>query len=223
VRIGSCAGRTRSSRRRRLSSRGSSTRDRRDIRFHRRSPGTVRGRADLPRAVRARRHDRPEHLLGRGKGRHRPVRSATSSSRRTSDGCGRRTCSSMGPPRSRPSSTAKASGSLGARSNGSCATWASPAPGEAGPGPRRPTAATPSTGPPTWSTAALRRQHPTGFRAAPTRTPTACSASTSQGTDLARHSRGDLDAVALALNTRPRKTLGWKTPAEAFDELLRSA
>jgi IS30 family transposase len=44
-----------------------------------------------------------------------------------------------------------------------------------------------------------------------------------KGTDLARHSRGDLDAVALALNTRPRKTLGWKTPAEALDRLLRSA
>ena len=44
-----------------------------------------------------------------------------------------------------------------------------------------------------------------------------------KGTDLARHSRGDLDAVALALNTRPRKTLGWKTPAEALDELLLSA
>ncbi len=44
-----------------------------------------------------------------------------------------------------------------------------------------------------------------------------------KGTDLVRHSRGDLDAVALALNTRPRKTLGWKTPAEALDQLLRSA
>ena len=43
-----------------------------------------------------------------------------------------------------------------------------------------------------------------------------------KGTDLSRHSRGDLDAVALALNTRPRKTLEWKTPAEALDQLLRS-
>jgi IS30 family transposase len=44
-----------------------------------------------------------------------------------------------------------------------------------------------------------------------------------KGTDLTRHSRQDLDAVALALNTRPRKTLGWTTPAEALDNLLRSA
>jgi IS30 family transposase len=44
-----------------------------------------------------------------------------------------------------------------------------------------------------------------------------------KGTELSRHSRGDLDAVAHALNTRPRKTLGWKTPAETLDELLRSA
>jgi IS30 family transposase len=44
-----------------------------------------------------------------------------------------------------------------------------------------------------------------------------------KGTELVRHSRDDLDAVALALNTRPRKTLGWKTPAEALDQLLCSA
>ena len=43
-----------------------------------------------------------------------------------------------------------------------------------------------------------------------------------KGTDLARHSRGDLDAVAAALNSRPRKTLGWRTPAEALDDHLRS-
>jgi IS30 family transposase len=44
-----------------------------------------------------------------------------------------------------------------------------------------------------------------------------------KGTDLARHSRSDLDAVAAALNTRPRKTLGWRTPGEALEDHLRSA
>ena len=43
-----------------------------------------------------------------------------------------------------------------------------------------------------------------------------------KGTDLARHSADDLAAVAATLNARPRKTLGWKTPAEALDDHLRS-
>src|SRR6266508_1663703 len=45
-----------------------------------------------------------------------------------------------------------------------------------------------------------------------------------KGTDLSRHNADELAAVALALNTRPRKTLGWRTPAEALnDHLLTSA
>jgi IS30 family transposase len=43
-----------------------------------------------------------------------------------------------------------------------------------------------------------------------------------KGTDLARWSAEEIQAVANALNSRPRKTLGWKTPAEALDEHLRS-
>ena len=41
-----------------------------------------------------------------------------------------------------------------------------------------------------------------------------------KGTDLSRHSADELAAVALALNSRPRKTLGWRTPAEALDDHL---
>jgi putative transposase len=37
-----------------------------------------------------------------------------------------------------------------------------------------------------------------------------------------RRDPDDLAAVASALNGRPRKTLGWKTPAEALDYLLQS-
>src|SRR5689334_23946077 len=41
-----------------------------------------------------------------------------------------------------------------------------------------------------------------------------------KGTDLSIYDADEISAVAAALNARPRKTLGWKTPAEALDELL---
>ncbi|HEY6276457.1 MAG TPA: IS30 family transposase [Streptosporangiaceae bacterium] len=44
-----------------------------------------------------------------------------------------------------------------------------------------------------------------------------------KGTNLAVHSRERLDAVAAELNARPRKTLGWRTPAHALDEVLAAA
>ena len=42
-------------------------------------------------------------------------------------------------------------------------------------------------------------------------------------TDLSVHSAKEIAAVAATLNARPRKTLAWKTPAEALDQLFRSA
>lgn len=44
-----------------------------------------------------------------------------------------------------------------------------------------------------------------------------------KGPDLSAHRASDLAAVALALNTRPRKTLGWRTPAQALNALLQAA
>jgi IS30 family transposase len=43
-----------------------------------------------------------------------------------------------------------------------------------------------------------------------------------KGTDLSRWSAEEIDAVAGTLNGRPRKTLEWKTPGEAFSDLVRS-
>jgi IS30 family transposase len=41
-----------------------------------------------------------------------------------------------------------------------------------------------------------------------------------KGTDLSIHSAEHLAFVAAELNGRPRKTLDWRTPTEAFEQLL---
>ncbi|MEU4767670.1 IS30 family transposase, partial [Actinosynnema sp. NPDC023794] len=43
-----------------------------------------------------------------------------------------------------------------------------------------------------------------------------------KGTDLSRWDFDEIEAVAAALNSRPRKTLGWRTPAEALNDHLSS-
>ena len=43
-----------------------------------------------------------------------------------------------------------------------------------------------------------------------------------KGTDLSRWTRRELDAVVTTLNARPRKSLGWRTPAEVYQQQLSS-
>jgi IS30 family transposase len=44
-----------------------------------------------------------------------------------------------------------------------------------------------------------------------------------KGTDLSRWSPDEIEAVPAALNSRPRKTLGWRTPAEELNRYIQSS
>ena len=59
--------------------------------------------------------------------------------------------------------------------------------------------------------AAARQQRKHQWFVAPIRT---------NGTDLSVYTQGDPDQVALRLNTRPRKTLGFQAPADTFDRAV---
>jgi IS30 family transposase len=42
-----------------------------------------------------------------------------------------------------------------------------------------------------------------------------------KGTGLTKYTQHQLDEIAAQLNTRPRKTLGFHTPSQVFDDVLR--
>lgn len=44
-----------------------------------------------------------------------------------------------------------------------------------------------------------------------------------KGTDLSAYSQEELDKIADSLNTRPRKTLDWRTPLEVYAEVLKKS
>jgi len=41
--------------------------------------------------------------------------------------------------------------------------------------------------------------------------------------DLSLHFQAEIDMVAMEINGRPRKTLGWRKPIEVYAEMLEAA
>lgn len=54
------------------------------------------------------------------------------------------------------------------------------------------------------------------------RSPPGAPGARAQGADLRTFSQADLDTIAHELNHRPRKTHGYRTPAEVYTDLLNS-
>jgi len=44
-----------------------------------------------------------------------------------------------------------------------------------------------------------------------------------KGTDLSAYRQAEFDEIADPLNTRPRKTLDWRTPLEVYTEVLKKS
>jgi hypothetical protein len=82
-----------------------------------------------------------------------------------------------------------------------------------------PSLANPLTGPLRYSQCFVRAAPPGAVRIE-RKHQRAASPVLPEGTVLSRHGVDELEAVANALNSRPRKTLGWRTPAEALNEHL---
>jgi hypothetical protein len=53
--------------------------------------------------------------------------------------------------------------------------------------------------------------------------PEQCFDTACKGTDLSVYSQEELDKIADSLNTRPRKTLDWRTPLEVYAEVLKKS
>jgi hypothetical protein len=60
------------------------------------------------------------------------------------------------------------------------------------------------------------------FQTAQSQKGAAAPTKSTRGTDLSGYTQTDLDKVALRLNERPRKTLGFQTPASKLQQSVAS-